>query len=360
MHTADSRSLATRQVIASRVTLLSRRMTTARYCLTALFVAAIFAGPARAQQPVTFQRQRYRIEVRIAGQPFTTYYFDPAVAKPYLMPLRSARGTVVTRQFPIGNTVPPDHEHDPNLEPHQRPLYFAHGNIDGVDFWGEDAFNRYYPGGERYKHGRTVFRRIITVRAGSDHGTIAAEFELVGPDGRHLATELQSYTFRADDKQRIIDCHFVIRADKGPVKMGDTKEGTFAIRVAKELQSPPGTMVSSTGGKGEKEIWGKQADWVDYFGTINGEQLGIAIFDSPKSFHHPTYWHARAYGLFAANPFGLSFFQPGEHANGTYDIPAGSSIDFYYRVVIHPGDYQQAKIAEQYQRYASAASAPSR
>ena len=302
--------------------------------------------------PVQLNRQGYQIDVVMGGKPFTTYYFDPAIAKAYLQPLRSAQGTIVTRGFPIGEVVPREHWHDSGLEPHQRPLYFAHGDIDGLDFWGEGAFQKFYHGEPRQDRGRMVLRKVDEVQGGQDSGTVRATFDLVDPNKRPIASETQTFTFSGDDQSRTIDCEFVIRAEYGPVDFGDTKEGTFAIRVAPELNVPPGHMVDSNGAEGEKGIWGTRADWVDYYGTVSGEPVGIAIFDSPQSFRHPTYWHARAYGLFSANPFGISYFKNDLQQNGSWSIRSGESILFRYRVLIHHGDYRQGNVTSAYEQYA--------
>ena len=304
-----------------------------------------------AGENVELQREATHINVLIGGKPFTTYYFDPKVAKPYFMPLRSAEGTIITRGFPIGNSVPPEHLHDPNLEPHQRPMYFGHGNIDGIDFWGEALFPKWSDG---TVFGRTELAKIEESKGGPDSGAIRALFHLVGPSGRIIADESQSFTFRGDSQTRIIDCEFTIIANHGAdVTMGDTKEGSFAIRVVKELYSPPGHMVNSNGGVGEKQIWGKRANWVDYYGKVGAEEVGVAIFDSPKSFRHPTYWHARSYGLFAVNPFGIREFTGDPNQDGSWTIPQGKTLTLRYRVLIHHGDYKQAHIAEAYQQYAA-------
>lgn len=305
-----------------------------------------------AQQNVEVQRKEKQIEVTIGGKPFTTYYFDEAVAKPYLMPLRSAQGTIVTRGYPVGNEVPPGSERDKSFEPHQRPLYFAHGNIDSLDFWGEEVFAKYFSDHGKQDYGRMVLEKIDETRGG-DSGVIKAEFSLQGPGGRVIGDETQAFTFRGDDHTRIIDCEFTVRATHGPLTFGDSKEGTFGIRVAKELDSPPAHMVNSQGAEGEKAIWGKRADWVDYDGKVEGEDLGIAVLDHPKSFRHPTTWHARGYGLFAANPFGLRDFTRDPNQDGSWTIPERKSLTFRYRVVIHHGDYKTANIAEAYQKYAA-------
>jgi hypothetical protein len=316
--------------------------------LTLLALIVFGLGSPGHAKSVVVQRHGDRIDVLIGGQPFTTYYFGAATAKPYLFPLRSALGTIVTRGFPMVTDIPAE-DHD---EPHQRAMYFAHGDINGYDFWGEAAFPRW----SRHSastFGRTVFRELDEMPGDPDSGTVRAEFDLVSSNGQVIAAETQSYTFRGDEQSRIIDCEFTIRANHGPLKMGDTKEGTFAIRVVKALDSPPGHMVNSDGAVGEKSVWGKRGDWVDYFGNVAGEDVGIAIFDNPKNLRHPTYWHARHYGLLAANPFGLKEFTRDRHQDGSYTIAAGGSLTLRYRVLIHHGDFHEAHVAGAYRQYAA-------
>ena len=299
----------------------------------------------RGTDPVELVRNGSHIDVSIGGHPFTTYDFDPAVAKPYLFPLRSARGTVVTRGFPMT----PDIVGEDRDEPHQRAMYFGHGDINGFDFWGEAAFPRWsdHPAST---FGRTVFRTLDEIHSGSDGGGLRATFDLVTPTGT-IAEEVQTYDFTGDEQSRVVDCGFVIHATHGPVTMGDTKEGTFAIRVVKALRSPPGHIVNSNGAIGEKGVWGKRAEWVDYYGRVGDEDVGVVVFDHPQNLHAPTYWHARGYGLLAANPFGGKQFTGDRRQLGTYTIPAGGSLVFHYRVLIHHGTPSQAGVAEAYGRF---------
>lgn len=317
-----------------------------------LAIAALLAAAALpAQDAVELARQGDRIEVGIGGRPFTTYFFPADVAKPYFQPLRSAQGTIVTRDFPVGNTIPPEHLKDRGLEPHQRPMFFGHGDIDGIDFWGEAVFPKY---SDDSVFGRAVFTKLEDLHSGADSGSLRADFDLTGPRGRVIAEEIQSFVFGGDSHARWIDCEITLIANHGSdLVLGDTKEGTFGIRLAKELNSPPGHMFNSAGAEGEKQIWGKRADWVDYDGTVAGEELGVAVFDSPKSFRHPTWWHARAYGLLAANPFGWREFDNDPGKDGSWTIQEGKSLKFRYRVFIHHGDYRQARVAEAYQEYAA-------
>src|SRR6266850_2312744 len=312
--------------------------------LLSIAINGIGLPAVRPLEPVEFKRDGSHVDVLLGGRPFTTYYFDLAVAKPYFFPLRSAHGTVVTRGFPMTPDIAGE-DHD---EPHQRAMYFAHGDINGFDFWGEAAYARWsdHPVST---FGRTVFRSLDEISADTKSGHIRATFDLVTPAGI-IAGETQTYEFSGDDHSRTIDCEFAIHASHGPVTVGDTKEGTFAVRVVKALDSRPGRMVNANGATGEKAIWGKPSDWVDYYGRVAGEDVGLAIFDHPKNLRAPTTWHARAYGLLAANPFGLKQFTGDRRQDGRHSIPPGGSLVFRYRVLIHHGDPLQAQVAEAYRQ----------
>jgi len=313
---------------------------------------------AAADETVKFQKLADSVEVFIGGKAFTTYYLGPNSPKPYMAPLRSALGTVVTRGFPMRTDIPGErHDH-----PHHRGLFFAHGDINGIDFWGEGPPTRaaqtangvYYPTAGELLRGRTVLQEIDEVKSHGKSGTLKAEFELIGPDGKPIGSETQEYTFSGDASLRTIDCAFTLTADQGaPVKMGDTKEGTFAIRVVNGLTEPNLKMVNSEGKAGVDQIWGKRANWVDYSGEVDGESLGIAIFDNPANLRHPTYWHARDYGLFAVNPFGEHEFYHDSKRDGSFTIAKGESLTLRYRVVIHHGDVAEARIAAAYNSYAA-------
>jgi methane monooxygenase PmoA-like len=290
------------------------------------------------------------ITVTIDNQPFTSLYCGPLTMKPYLHPLRSASGKIVTRLYPMENVPGETHDH-----PHHRGLWFSHGDVNGYDFWGNE------PSEHNAKAGKIVLRNIGKLASGNDSGSLEASFDWVDPQGKALLRESRSIKFYAGPVNRVLD--FSIELDPvEKVTFGDTKEGTFAIRLApgleeqtrQSLASPKrtGTMIDSEGRRGESQVWGHRASWVDYFGEVDGEKLGIAILDHPSNPRHPTYWHSRSYGLFAANIFGLHDFLNDKSANGSMTIERGHTIRFRYRVIIHPGDYQTAKIAEEYKKYA--------
>jgi len=304
-------------------------------------------------EAVQLRRGEHQIEVAIGGRPFTTYYFSSAVSKPYLMPLETPSGVIVTRPFPVVNDIPDGDIKDKSFEPHQRPLYFGHGNVNGLDFWEEEVFDWYMTDHARQPYGHMVLKKVEQVSQDGTAGTVRARFRLLDPNQRQIAEETQSFTFRGDAQTRTIDCEFVVFATDGPVVFGDAKEGTFAIRLNRDLSKPNDHMLNSLGQRGEPAIWGKPADWVNYSGTVGGKPVGIVVFDAPDSFHHPTPWMAREYGLLAANPFGLRKFTGDKNKDGSWTVPEGQSIRFRYRVVIYDGEIAPDELAQAYAQYAA-------
>jgi hypothetical protein len=153
----------------------------------------------------------------------------------------------------------------------------------------------------------------------------------------------------------VFDFEITLHAMNGEVTFGDTKEGTMAIRLAEtmRLKGPVGQghIVSSQGVR-DGETWGKRADWCDYFGPVDGKVVGVAIFDHPQNPRHPTWWHVRDYGLFAANPFGEHDFEKlSDKTAGNLILPAGHDLTFRYRFYLHAGDELQAHVAERYREY---------
>lgn len=303
-------------------------------------------APLDAQVKITQGSDRIIIE--IDGQPFTEMFTGSGVTKPYLHPLRSASGKIVTRRFPMEVVEGEAHDH-----PHHRGLWFAHGDVNGFDYWSLGSTRQ----GPQPK---IEIRRVTALESGKKQGIVRTLFDWVDRDGKALLTEDRLMTFYSHLTQRTIDFDIALAALQ-PVKFGDTKEGTFAIRLAPQLELPSpkapatpkrnGHIVTSEGVTGDK-VWGTRAKWVDYYGEIEGEQLGIAVFDHPTNPRHPTYWHARGYGLFAANIFGVHDFLNDKNQDGSMSLAPGQSLRFRYRVIIHPDDPQKAQIPGQYEQYA--------
>ena len=238
----------------------------------------------------------------------------------------------------------PDEEHD---HPHHHSLWFGHALVNGHDFWVEQkAF------------GKIVHDGFEEIKSGRDVGIIKSRNKWVTPDGDVICTDERTLRIYNTGKpsERLFDFEITIHASNGDLTFGDDKDGVMAVRVAESMKlkrpGEHGHIVNSAGVR-EVEAWGKRAEWCDYYGPVDGKIVGIAIFDHPQNPRHPTWWHVRDYGLFAANPFGKHHFENlDEKTAGNLTVPAGQSITFRYRFYLHEGDEKQAEVAKKYQEYA--------
>lgn len=283
-----------------------------------------------------------QIQVEIDGKPYTTLYYGKTAPKPYLHPLRSATGQIVTRRWPMEEIAGESRDHQ-----HHRGLWFGHGDVNGFNFWENELSYT-----ERGNRGKIELVKVGKLAGGAKTGSFEITFRWLDPNDNHLLTEHRIMTFHGGPANRIIDADLVVTAAR-TIKFGDTKEGTFAIRLNDEMtELKTGKLVNAAGATTMKNVWGKHSPWVDYVGQVGGETVGVAIFDHPSNPKHPTTWHARDYGLFAANIFGEHDFYDDKTKDGSITLQAGQSLHFRYRVVIHPGDTQAAGIAQLYADFA--------
>jgi len=285
------------------------------------------------------QQEPDGVTVKLDGKLLTRYVIKSG-NKPILWPIIGPHGDAITRQYPMGEALP-DERSD---HPHQRSFWFTHGDVNGANFWME---------GE--KAGQIVHKEFLKV-SGGETAVISARNEWIAVDGKKVCEDVRTLTFGTCGENVWIDFDSIVTAPDGPVKFVDTKEGSFGVRVAgtMSVDTKKGGQIVNSEGLKDKEAWGKQAPWVDYHGPVNDKTVGIAILNHPTSFRFPTYWHVRTYGLFTANPFGVSDFTGGK-GNGDHTLQAGESFTLRYRVLIHKGDEKEGKVAEAYEAYAKTA-----
>jgi hypothetical protein len=290
-----------------------------------------------------------RVRVEIGGQLFTEYIFKNT-PRPYCYPVIGPGGVPITRNFPMKDVEGEDKDHK-----HHRSLWYAHGEINGVDFWSEDrAF------------GKTVHDKFLEVKSGGKFGVIRSLNNWVSADGKLVCTDERTIRFHAD---RTIDFDLTFKKADGELVFGDTKEGSMSLRLNEDMRLKAnksghgkGHIVMSSGVRDDKmepkqretKTWGTRAEWVDYYSPVDGKTVGVAMFDHPSNPRHPTYWHVRDYGLFSANPFGIHDFERLGKDNahkGDLKVPAGQPVTFRYRIYFHEGDEVQGKVAEHYKAY---------
>ncbi len=288
-----------------------------------------------------------KIDVMIDGKLFTTYRWPDNVCKPVLFPILTSAGTEITRGFPMEPKTGERADH-----PHQIGMWLTYGNVDSFDFWGNGSKGL----GTKNDNGG-VIKHLSVDKISEGEGLFITSESWVDPAGKELLKENTEYQFMAEGQTRIIDRITTLTAGENDVSMPDTKEGMFGIRVARQLELPAegsitlygadghptkveamsndgisGNYLSSEGATG-LEVWGTRAKWMDLYGNIGDEKISLVICDHPKNQSYPTYWHARGYGLFSANPFGAKDFTDGKEELN-FSVPAGESTTFRYRVII--------------------------
>lgn len=279
------------------------------------------------------------LSVLLDGELFTRYQVAPG-DKPILWPLVGPGGEEMTRGFPMQEATA-DETSD---HPHHRSVWLGHGEVNGCDFWLEEG-----------PHGRVVHRQFEET-TGGETATIVALSDWIAPDDAVLLHERREMVFAAAGNDvRWIDFDIELTAGDEPVTFGDTKEGTFALRVAGwlKVEAEPGGTIENSRGQQNESAWGQPAEWVDYWAERDGEPVGIAIFNHPESFRFPTRWHVRSYGLFGANPVGVHGFGDRDEPSGEFTLEPGESLRLRYRVLLHRGEARSAQIEACWQEYSS-------
>jgi hypothetical protein len=293
-----------------------------------------------------------KVDVMIDGKLFTSYCWYDNVYKPILYPVCTSAGTTITRGFPL---KPREGERSDHA--HQIGMWLNYGNVNGCDFWSNGGSGKKDPECGEIKH-----LAIEKLSGGTGEGVMVTRESWLDTSGKELLAENSEYHFIAKGSTRIIDRITTLTATGNDVTFKDTKEGMFGIRVARQLELPSkedvtltdskgnptvvkalsnedvtGNYISSEGVTGEA-VWSTRARWMDLYGSIGDEKISLVICDHPKNQSYPTYWHAREYGLFSANPLGAKDFTQGK-VNLDFSIPAGKSTTFRYRVIVNSGNH---------------------
>ncbi|MDE3143312.1 MAG: PmoA family protein [Bacteroidota bacterium] len=292
-------------------------------------------------------KQKHEVLVTINAKVFTTLLYDDTLYKPILYPVYSPGQQIITRGFPLAPRIgePVDH-------PHHEGIWFNYENVNGLDFWN----NSYaIPESKKGSYGSIKTDKIISLKNGTN-AELKMSARWIDHNNSILLKEQTTYLFSANDEERIIDRITTLTAEKDVV-FTDAKDGLLGLRVTKELQIPTietkkfvddkgnitlvkamkdstinGNYLTSEGKEGDS-AWATRGNWCLLYGKKNNEMISIVIIDHPKNIGYPTYWHARGYGLFAANPLGQKIFSNGKE-DLHFTLKKGSSATFRYRIVI--------------------------
>jgi len=341
--------------------------------IVTIFISFLLVGQTFAQSKkdyikLTVKEKESKVDVLVDGKLFTSYFYpnDSILKKPVLFPILTSKGTTITRGYPFATRPGERVDH-----PHHVGMWLNYESVNGFDFWNNSTAIK-----DRKKYGTIKHTGIIKTNGGYSKANLAVKADWIDTDGKGktILKETTNYVFHAKGNQRIIDRITTLTAQSEEVIFKDVKDGFFAIRVARELEHPsdkPDIFVDANGietkvdkldntgitgnyhtseGINGEATWSTRGKWNNLSGKIKGEDISIAIIDHPSNANYPTYWHARGYGLFAANPLGEKVFSKDKKELNLKLVP-NQSITFRYRTVITSGkitDGTVNKLAEDF------------
>ena len=315
-------------------------------------IACFSVAFAQKQEKVKLVKsaKENKIDIFIGDKLFTTFMYPDNLEKPVLYPVHAANGTVVTRGFPL-NTQP----NDPTDHPHHLGIWFNFENVNGLDFWNNSFA---IPKEKKHLYGWIHTDKILKTSGGTK-GVLSYHANWTNQQKRVLLEESTRLEFSGTKHQRIIDRVTVLKADT-TVTFTDAKDGMLAIRLAHALQIPTnkdqqfkddkgnvtvvkggadniptGNYITSEGKQGD-EAWSTRARWCKVYGKMGNDSISITIIDHPENINYPTFWHARGYGLFAANPLGERIFTNGKTFKDL-QLKKGESVTFRFRIIVDEG-----------------------
>lgn len=293
----------------------------------ALFITISLApSSARSADKVDVTLNGVNVEITANGKPFAVYNYAAELPKPYLLPVRTPSGVVANRA--LGDTSDADH-------PHHKGMWNAVDEVNKVKFWAEKG---------------PIRNTSVSVSAtGEAIGRLAVENEWQHPETSvPQLTETAVLSFHAN---HLIVYDMTLTASHVDVEFEDTKEGMFGFRVAPSMKEKNGGhVVSNDGTKTTKDCWGKPWNWVDYYGTVDGKTIGVAIMDHPKNFR-PSRYHVRDYGLFSISPFGEKAYTNGANEAATVHLKKGESLRLQYALYVHDGDTESGHVAAAWDQF---------
>ncbi|HEY2647567.1 MAG TPA: PmoA family protein [Puia sp.] len=290
-----------------------------------------------------------RIDIQIGHSLFSRFIYPDSLEKPVLFPIYDAGETLITRGFPME-----PRPGEPTDHPHHLGLWLTYENVNGLDFWN----NSYaIPVEKKSQYGWIKTDSILELASGAT-GILRYHAKWVNQQNQRLMEENTRYEFSGTaNQERIIDRITELTADTD-ILFADAKDGMLGLRLTRELQIPigqdqhftdqkgnvtvvkkdtvsNGNYLTSEGIQGDS-VWSTRAKWCKVFGKIKNDSVSITIFDHVRNPNYPTFWHARGYGLFAANPLGEKIFTNGKSALNLR-MKKGEKIIFRYRILIQNG-----------------------
>jgi len=291
-------------------------------CLLLVLSVAIASLPLSAAK-ITAVKVGSKINVTINGNFFTSYIFSDDEKYPFFYPVNGpvSGGSVTSMR----NAV----------YPHHTSLFFGCDLVNGGNYWQEGL-----------ERGRIISVNAGIEKEGGDTVVITDECIWARPGALSPVKDTRRYIITAPSKNMTqIDVEIALEMLMD-VHILKTNHSLFSARMAADLAvTNGGTMINAEGAMGEKNTFGKNSPWIDYYGKRGNSTEGLVIMQHPSNPWYPSPWFTRDYGFMSPTPM----YWP-QNDKETF-MKKGTVLNLRYRVLVHSGTHTDAKIAEQFERY---------
>lgn len=292
------------------------------FVTTAVIAGILIVVPLSAAK-ITAVKVGSKINVTIGNKYFTSYIFSEDEKYPFFYPVNGpvSGGSVTSMR----NAV----------YPHHTSLFFGCDMVNGGNYWQEGL-----------ERGRIISVNAEILRQGGDSVIITDECIWSRPNAVSPIKDTRRYTITSPSESiNQIDVEIRMEALMD-VTIKKTNHSLFSARMAADLAvTNGGTMINAEGAKSEKDTFGKGSPWIDFYGKRGNAIEGLAIFQHPSNPWYPSPWFTRDYGFMSPTPM----YWPANDID-TF-MKKGTVLTLRYRVLVHSGDYLQAKIAEEFAKY---------
>jgi hypothetical protein len=320
--------------------------------LSPLSARVVQQGPA----DVDVRVEKGQLDFLIGKTVVTSYQVKEEFPRPFFWPLLAPDGTPTTRDFPMVK----DKAGETKDHPHHRSAWFTYGDvvpeglklkskvrgIEGVDFWTEGKAG-----------GRIVCVKVHEPQKAPGAAWVTTENEWRTVDKEKVMDETRVLRLYALPKAYLIVFDIDLHASVYPITFADTKEGAMAIRIRSDItvDSRNGKIQNADGlvNKAEDEVcWGLKSSWCDYSGKVGDSVIGVALMDDPAN-PRPAFWHARNYGLMAANAFAgpKSTFPAAKSVESPIHLAMGEHLRLRYGILVHHGDAEAGQVEAAFQQF---------
>jgi hypothetical protein len=291
-------------------------------CTLIVLTGAIVPSSAYGAK-ITAVRVGSKINVSIEGKFFTSYIFSEDEKYPFFYPVNGpvSGGSVTSMR----NAV----------YPHHSSLFFGCDLVNGGNYWQEEL-----------ERGRIISVNAQIEKQGGDSVVITDECIWSRPGALSPVKDTRKFIITSPSSlmtQIDVEITMEMLMDVHILK---TNHSLFSARMAADLSvSNGGTMINAEGAKGEKDTFGKNSPWIDYYGKRGNGTEGLAILQHPSNPWYPSPWFTRDYGFMSPTP--MYWPAKGEE---TF-MKEGTKLLLRYRVLVHAGNSLDAKIAEEFEKY---------